>query len=338
VSIISHFPPLTQYGNSLMKMRQRGRRLAFAGIVAGIFLLRLDLIARSFLNARTTASRKLCRVASTAHTRDEESPKSGVRSEAVFVVTLGSVLFLSMGMATAAPKFMDCGGAPLCGVLTLETGLGKGAYKHRDPVVHGLWPENGNYGSSKCIRPIANEANPKKVYSCYIGEKPSQQLSFEAHEWEKHGTCAGVRDAEEYFQQVCSLSSGPLQLMSAEKGSGANELAAYTKGLEAAGYSVFKADTQNMQVELAACANADGQWVLAKPSEFGARCGGTTAGKPPAATVPVKIPASTVPLQQDRLQCKLNQRGPACKTDADCGYSGCVRCAKSGFCTANSLQ
>jgi hypothetical protein len=43
-------------------------------------------------------------------------------------------------LARAAP-YMDCGNAPLCGVLALETGLGSGAYAHDTPAVHGLWPE-----------------------------------------------------------------------------------------------------------------------------------------------------------------------------------------------------
>ncbi|KAH8045241.1 hypothetical protein JL722_14306 [Aureococcus anophagefferens] len=37
---------------------------------------------------------------------------------------------------------MDCGsGVDLCGVLTLCSGLGSGAYEHPAPSVHGLWPE-----------------------------------------------------------------------------------------------------------------------------------------------------------------------------------------------------
>ena len=34
------------------------------------------------------------------------------------------------GQVAQKDGYMNCGDAPLCGVLTLETGLGPGAYKH----------------------------------------------------------------------------------------------------------------------------------------------------------------------------------------------------------------
>ena len=34
--------------------------------------------------------------------------------------------------------FMDCSGAALCGVISMENGLGSGNYKHDTPSVHGL--------------------------------------------------------------------------------------------------------------------------------------------------------------------------------------------------------
>lgn len=49
--------------------------------------------------------------------------------------------------------YMSCGAAPLCGVLVLETGLGEGPYQSETPVLHGLWPQDRNYGSSACVRP-----------------------------------------------------------------------------------------------------------------------------------------------------------------------------------------
>merc|ERR1711879_329458 len=64
-------------------------------------------------------------------------------------------------------KTMNCGeGVALCGVLTLESGLGRGAYHHNKPTVHGLWPETGDYGTSECIAP-KNLAAPTKIYDCY---------------------------------------------------------------------------------------------------------------------------------------------------------------------------
>ena len=99
---------------------------------------------------------------------------------------------LALGLtAQALGKSMDCGGTAVCGVLTLESGLGKGVYAGK-PGVHGLWPEVGSYGTSQCVAPSSSTASPTKVYSCYdTGE--SGQLSFETHEWTKHGVCAGVK-------------------------------------------------------------------------------------------------------------------------------------------------
>ena len=60
---------------------------------------------------------------------------------------------LSLLLASNGPNFMDCRAASLCGVVTLETGLGGGKYQHDQPVVHGLWPQVGKYGSSSCTGP-----------------------------------------------------------------------------------------------------------------------------------------------------------------------------------------
>ena len=40
------------------------------------------------------------------------------------------VMLLSFATAMPAANFMDCGNATLCGVLTLETGLGPVSYTH----------------------------------------------------------------------------------------------------------------------------------------------------------------------------------------------------------------
>ena len=240
-----------------------------------------------------------------------------------------STMLLADNNRALAASYMDCGQAPLCGVLTLETGLGSGTYEHDAPSVHGLWPQVDNYGSSQCLRP-QSEAPPKRLYSCYAGGggADGQQIAFESYEWKKHGVCAGARDEGDFFGQVCSLSSGPLSVLAKERVAGTRDLAVYAGRVEAAGYPVFATDARNSQLELSACAGRDGRWILAKPSEFGARCAGAqaTTNAQPAS------PSSAA------LQCMRNQKGPACTTDADCGYSGCVRCARSGFCTDQSLS
>lgn len=219
---------------------------------------------------------------------------------------------------------MDCGtGVELCGVLTLESGYGSGNYEHPEPVVHGLWPEVGNYGSSQCLEP-ADFSDPSVVYTCYDqrGETESQCLSFEQHEWDAHGVCAGATDAADFFSQVCALSTAPLAVMNATRydTSGATDLAAMADALTDAGYSVFTVDTSNAQVGLAACAGPDAKWVLAAVADFPTVCGGWPAVNDDGGV----LPGSCLP----------DTKGPACSSDAMCSnVTDCVRCASSGYCT-----
>jgi hypothetical protein len=127
-------------------------------------------------------------------------------------------------------------------------------------TVHGLWPETGSYGTSKCVAPSVSKADPTKVYSCYkTGESTAGQLSFETHEWEKHGWCAGVKDVDDFFNQICGLAAKPTVAMAAVK-----TLDEMKKAVVSAGYEVFSVDTANDQLQLSACLDsASGQWKLA---------------------------------------------------------------------------
>jgi hypothetical protein len=186
--------------------------------------------------------------------------------------------------------------------------------------VHGLWPETGQYGTSRCVAPSVSSAAPTAVASCYDvpGTEPSHQLSFEVHEWEKHGVCAGVKDAQDYFDQICAISKAPLAVVAATVSSG-GDVSKAASDLRAAGYSVFAVDSTNAQVELTACADVSGTWHLAAAGDFGRVCG---VG-PPA---PGPAPPSA--------QCVPSAHGPPCRTDADCvSVPHCVRCAHSGYCT-----
>ena len=234
----------------------------------------------------------------------------------------------------ANAEYMDCDGAPLCGVLTLETGLGRGKYAHEKPSLHGLWPQTGKYGTSQCLRPTFSEAPPQTLFPCYQSSDATtteqEQLRFEQYEWAKHGTCAGARDAQDYLTTACGLSREPLRLLDLERNAGTAELDAFARRLEQAGFPVYATDRRNMQVELSACAGTDGAWVFAKPSEFRSRCGGGGGADAARAVVQEFAPTSA-------LSCVRSTKGPRCASDADCGYSGCVRCAKSGFCTDQPL-
>ncbi len=41
---------------------------------------------------------------------------------------------------------------------------------HPRPVVHGLWPQNGNFGTSECGK-ADNVADPRRIYPCTFGCK-----------------------------------------------------------------------------------------------------------------------------------------------------------------------
>ncbi|KAJ3262492.1 hypothetical protein HK103_000021 [Boothiomyces macroporosus] len=129
---------------------------------------------------------------------------------------------------------MDCGNAPYCGVLVLERG------DHAQPAVHGLWPEDGNYGNSQCVSPA-------------------------------HGVCA-ANDPTTFFDAVCQLSAAPLKLMAQLKAKG-QSLATMANGLVKAGYPVYNRNAGNDQLELSVCAGSDGVWRLASTSKFDSLCG-----------------------------------------------------------------
>lgn len=244
-----------------------------------------------------------------------------------------------------APGFLDCGPAvSLCGVLTLQTGLGHGVYN--SPGVHGLWPQTSGHGSSVCIRPSATFA-ANKVYDCYQvpGRSTKDILQFQRHEFEKHGRCAGVRDAADYFTQTCRLAAAPLDVIKASRRVGKG-LADIADALRAHGFPVWEVAPAHAEVLLSACADRSGQWKLARREEFAAVC----AAHAPSIQADQKLQAAqaagtkeqqAAPTGGDIAQggggfraCVRGRRGPRCETNAECaGVSGCLRCARSGFCT-----
>eukprot|EP00931_Biecheleriopsis_adriatica_P066695 TRINITY_DN40985_c0_g1_i1.p1 TRINITY_DN40985_c0_g1~~TRINITY_DN40985_c0_g1_i1.p1 ORF type:complete len:361 (+),score=48.65 TRINITY_DN40985_c0_g1_i1:57-1085(+) len=220
---------------------------------------------------------------------------------------------------------MDCGsGVEACGVLTLETGNGRGVYHHRAPVVHGLWPQVSGFGNSECLEPKRKEP-PEKVYECYNTQGSTERsIGFERHEWSSHGMCSGCESADDFFAQVCSLAVGPLRIMDAARAADL-DLVDTADTLQRAGYCVWQLES-NSQIQLSACRRPDGHWVLADATRFTAECG-SKGGKSKQA----ERPSSTT-------SCVPGKHGPRCTADADCTHvNGCLRCAHSGFCTDQPL-
>ena len=114
---------------------------------------------------------------------------------------------------------MVCGdGVALCGVLTLQTGLGQGAYSH--PTVVGATASGPR--SRPTARPSAPSRRSRRRTRAASSSATARRararrtlVEFETHEWEKHGECAGVRDARAYLTTVCGLAEQPLQAMTA---------------------------------------------------------------------------------------------------------------------------
>ena len=247
------------------------------------------------------------------------------------------VALLLAANATSPASKMDCGSTAVCGILTLETGKGPGVYSHPTPSVHGLWPETGDYGTSQCIAPSKSTADPTKVYSCYdvAGTDPADQLSFEQHEWGKHGVCAAVKDADDFFGQICSLSSAPLQVVAAALKAG-DDVAGASEKLVSAGYPVFATNPMgDAQIELSACCDSSGTWHLAAVSDFSSTCGSGPAPGPAPGPSPGPGPGPPPPPPPPpATECVRSQHGPRCSSDSDCdGVPHCVRCAHSGYCT-----
>jgi len=251
---------------------------------------------------------------------------------------LGSLLSL-LAVVDVRGNKMYCGGnVTLCGVLTLETGLGSGVYHHDFPSVHGLWPETGSYGTSKCEAPTESTALAAGVYSCYSranGGDTTSILSFENHEWTKHGRCAGCKTVTDFFQQVCELSSKPLAIM---KGKGSLQTA--SDAIKAAGYEIFSTDFRNAQLSLSTCFNhQSGKWVLSAVADFPRYCGSKGVHRSSPTSGSHHSSGTSYTHHSNARTCVPNQHGPRCRDDMDCiSHENCLRCAHSGFCTATPLS
>eukprot|EP00746_Dinoflagellata_sp_MGD_P098737 gnl/MRDRNA2_/MRDRNA2_39967_c0_seq1.p1 gnl/MRDRNA2_/MRDRNA2_39967_c0~~gnl/MRDRNA2_/MRDRNA2_39967_c0_seq1.p1 ORF type:complete len:284 (+),score=52.81 gnl/MRDRNA2_/MRDRNA2_39967_c0_seq1:67-918(+) len=239
----------------------------------------------------------------------------------LLIISTGSLVESHMRGARKSWKgVMDCGEkVQLCGVLSLDTGNGHGVYHHKDPSVHGLWPETGRFGDSRCRKPSHSNVAAKRIFPCYRrsklataqlastlpeGLKPRKILGFQTHEWRRHGRCAGVKDAKDYFNQVCDLADLPLALLKEAKRSG-GEFADMVGALQAAGFNVWDTSPHEGEVRLSACANAEGHWQLAAQPDFDLVCGSGKGAKPQIQSdfgdSDTEVKASAVTADQDDL-------------------------------------
>jgi len=160
---------------------------------------------------------------------------------------------------------MDCGSAPYCGVLTLETGDGDGNYEHEYPQLHGLWPQVPDYGNSECVSPAGDSSIDIEQYmDCYT------DADFAQHEWEAHGVCA-ASTPDSFFTQACNLASAPVATMTTMKANG-DSLDDMAAALTKDGYDVVFIDYSESQLELACCAGSDGKWKMSAVSDFSNDC------------------------------------------------------------------
>lgn len=209
---------------------------------------------------------------------------------------------------------MECGpDVELCGVVTLESGLGRGPYFHAQPVVHGIRPQVGRDGSSKCLPPDTKD-DPQPLHDCYNleGRNHKESQGVQDLEWDAYGTCAGV-NASEFFTQVCELSARPLLVMRDSRRHH-HDLRGIAQGLELAGYPIWSVDSDRAELHLSVCAGPDGKWHIASVEDFHKKCGAR------------------------RGRCKQGLPGSACVSDQDCASSrGCTRCDESGHCASAAV-
>lgn len=150
--------------------------------------------------------------------------------------------------------FMNCTAAFLCGLLVVESGFGPGAYQHAGvPGLHGLWPEVPPYGTSACVPPANATFVPA---SCaYVSD-----ARLGAHEWGKHGMCAGGPGAAVFFEQACALAAPVVAVMAAHAESWTTMKAAVLLAAVKAKWRVWAMDESEKQILVRVCSQGDGVW------------------------------------------------------------------------------
>ena len=143
----------------------------------------------------------------------------------------------------------------LCGVLTIETGFGPGAYNHTGgPGLHGLWPETGGYGTSACVPPVNTSFDQDHVRGvcAYLNDDPV----FARHEWEKHGLCAGgPGPASAFMAEACRLAAPVVARL--------QDISTWEDTVTTAHtlpYPLWAVDDVDKQLLFSVCSQGDGSW------------------------------------------------------------------------------
>ena len=105
-------------------------------------------------------------------------------------------------------------------------------------------------------------------------------LEFETHEFGKHGVCAGVESADDYFAQLCLLAESPVAVLRAARAAGTVSLDGFAAALKRSdrAIEIFSTNEVTMELYLSACRDpATKSWVLAPTSTFTKRCGSSDA-------------------------------------------------------------
>ena len=223
--------------------------------------------------------------------------------------------------------------------------------------LHGLWP---NYNNGSWPQFCGNTPYDRNQISSILTDMShfwpavltDSEDQFWGHEWTKHGTCsAPVLSSElNYFQTILTIRK-KFNLLNLFVQSGVNpgtsaqftavEMAnAISKSFGFAPDIRCNADPkgQKQMQEVYLCLDKTLNYMNCPPEQHShgqqyVSCGdGAVMMLPLNSTYPPSPPAPPAP---PATQCAAGHHGPACKADADCAsFSGCVRCASSGFCTS----
>eukprot|EP00750_Incisomonas_marina_P000930 INCI10735.1.p1 GENE.INCI10735.1~~INCI10735.1.p1 ORF type:complete len:303 (-),score=37.80 INCI10735.1:131-1039(-) len=218
-------------------------------------------------------------------------------------------------------------------------------------TMHGFWPSRtganvDNY-PCQCTSQTFDLSEVQPIIGQLNQFWPSDQggnADFWKHEFEKHGTCAeSIPQLEtelKFFQGTLAVRSaldteGTLAKASINPSFSATySMSALNAALPTV--TILKCNASNFLQEVATCFDKSLKAIDCENDAYGgSNCEDGVHYIPATGWAPSSAPSPAhAPSPQSSDQCKPNEHGPACTTDAECQkYAGCVRCASSGFCT-----